>query len=287
MRRIRFARILCPVDLSRQSKRTFEHACAIAREHHAELRLLHVTAPGEELFTAQRDGALHQSVTSRLRRLLKDVVCEDIRTGAAILEGEAAREILRAASKFHADLLVMGGGRRREADGSAVGLGHVARVVAERSLCSVLVVPSSEYDAAVAPFRQIVCATATAPPSPAVVGQALSLAEESQGRLTLIHIEPEPSEDDLHSALASTIPHDALNWCDVRIVVTSGTPALSIAELVDAIGADLIVVGAPRGVSSVAHAVAANATCPVLIARDTPGQTWRLAQSADLEAATA
>jgi nucleotide-binding universal stress UspA family protein len=60
-----------------------------------------------------------------------------------------------------------------------------------------------------------------------------------------------------------------------------------IVELAGAVGADLIVVGPPRAVSSVAHAVAANATCPVLIAHDPPGQTWRIASPKDVEVAMA
>jgi universal stress protein A len=287
MRRIRFARILCPIDFSPQSKPAFEQACAIAREDHAELRLLYVMEPGEAPFTARLDGAMHQSVMDRLRRFLKDARCEDIRTGAAIREGQAAREILRVASRFRADLIVMGAGVGREYNGSSVGLGHVARVVADRALCPVLMVPNSSRHESAGTFRQIVCATDTDPASLAVVGQALSLAQESQGHLTLIHVEPEPSGDDLYSALASTIPHDALNWCDTRIVVTSGNPALAIVELAGTVGADLIVVGPPRAVSSVAHAVAANATSPVLIAHDAPGQTGQIASPKDVEVAMA
>ena len=287
MRRIRFARVLCPVDFSSQSKPAFERACAIARQDHAELRLLYVMEPGEAPFTARLDGAMHQSVMDRLRTFLKDAGCEDIRTGAAIREGQAAREILRFASRLGADLIVMGAGVGREHNGASGGLGHVARLVVDRALCPVLMVPSSSRHESAGRFRQIVCATDTDPASLGVVGQALSLAQESQGHLTLIHVEPEPSGDDLYSALASAIPHDALNWCDARIVVTSGNPALSIIELAGTVGADLIVVGPPRSISSVAHAVAANAPCPVLIAHDTLGQTWQLAPRVDLEVATA
>jgi nucleotide-binding universal stress UspA family protein len=277
MSRIRYSRILCPIDFSPRSRAAFERACAIAREHHAELRLLHVMEPGTTPFARRLDASSHETMMERLRAFPKGDECDGIRLGAAIREGEPAREILRTATRFRADLIVMGAGRTIAREARPGGLGHVARMVSDRALCPVLMIPSPARHLSSAPFGEIVCATDTDPGSLAVVAHALSLAQEAQGHLTLVHVEPEPTGEDLYPALASAIPQEALNWCDARIVVTSGNPAMTIVEMAETIAADLIVVGPPRAVSSVTHAVAANATCPVLIAHDPPGHAWRVA----------
>lgn len=284
MRRIRFRRILCPVDFSPRSRIAFERACALAREHDAELRLLHVLESGGQPFTSRLDGATHETVMQRLRDFLpKDGA--RMRLGAAVREGKPDREILRMATRISADLIVMAAGRGEQATAPS-GLGRVARVVADRALCPVLIVPSSAPAASAGPFREIVCAADTDPASLSILAQALSLAQEAQGHVTLVHVQPEPADEDLYSALASAIPSDALNWCDARIVVTSGNPTVSILELSKMVAADLIVVGPPRAVSSVTHAVAANASCPVLVAHDLPGRALHLAP-ADAEMANA
>ena len=41
------ARIVCPVDLSQGSRSAVAHAATLARLHHAELHLLHVSGGGE------------------------------------------------------------------------------------------------------------------------------------------------------------------------------------------------------------------------------------------------
>lgn len=287
MRRIRFGRILCPVDFSPLSRAAFDRACALAREHRAELRLLYVLEPGEKPFARELGGATHETLMHRLRKFLRDGNQEGVQLGAAIREGQPAREILRMATRFSADLIVMGAGRGATHDDEGrvnhAGLGHVARVVADRALCPVLMVPRSAARAPLGSFRQIVCATDTDPASVTVVGQALSLAQEAQGCVTLVHVEPERSEEDLYTALAAVVPDEALNWCEARVVVTSGNPATTIVEIADSVAADLIVVGAPRAIASVSHAVVANAACPVLIAHDTPGQVFeRVRADADL-----
>jgi nucleotide-binding universal stress UspA family protein len=109
IRRTRFARILCPIDFSPQSKAAFARACAIAREHQAELRLLHVMEPGTRPFTTRLDAATHDTIMKRLRNLLGQSG-ERVRLGAAIREGQPAREILRMASRFSADLNCHGAG---------------------------------------------------------------------------------------------------------------------------------------------------------------------------------
>lgn len=270
-RRLRFSRILCPVDFSPLSRRAVAQAAAIAREQQAELRLLYVADRGASSTGATVDSLTHEKLMERLREFLREAG-PGVRLGAAIREGQPPREILRMASRWSADLIVMGAGgvvAPRTGRSPRRLLGNVARIVTDRALCPVLLVPAAAEPAG--PFREIVCATDTDPTSLVAVAHALSLAQEWQGHVTLIHVEPEPSGDDQYDALASLVPESALAWCDARIMVTSGEPAATIVELAASVAADLIVIGAPRAVVSVTHAVVANAVCPVLIAHERPG----------------
>jgi nucleotide-binding universal stress UspA family protein len=270
--RTRIRRILCPVDFSQQSSFAFQRACAIAREHHAELRLLHVLEPRGGPFERTLDSVTHAELMDRLRTFMEPAG-GGVHLGAAVREGEPASQILHAARTSGADLIVMGAGRGggglepRARRGDRVG--HIARIVADRSICPVLVVPSPRdpSESQAGPFREIVCAMDTDPGSLGVLERALSLAQETQGVVTLIHIEPEPSAGDVTDALAAAVPEEALHWCNARVIVASGDPAEEIVELATAIGADLIVIGPARAEISTTHAVIAAAPCPVLIAQ--------------------
>jgi nucleotide-binding universal stress UspA family protein len=261
------------VDFSEQSNFVFQRACAIAREHHAELRFLHVLETRGRPFERMLDSVRHAELMDRLRTFMESADGGGL-LGAAVREGEPASEILHAARTGGADLIVIGAGRGggglepRVRRGNHVG--RIARIVADRSICPVLVVPSplDASESGAGPFREIVCAVDADPGSLGVLEEALSLAQETQGVVTLIHIEPESSAGDITDALAAAVPEEALHWCNVRVIVASGDPAEEIVELATTAGADLIVIGPARAEISTTHAVIAMAPCPVLIARN-------------------
>lgn len=64
------AKILLTTDLESDESRTVEYAMAFAAEHHAELALLHVTAPGGVPFPEDTEEFLTPYFQSRLQRLM-------------------------------------------------------------------------------------------------------------------------------------------------------------------------------------------------------------------------
>ncbi|MGC4114975.1 MAG: universal stress protein [Myxococcales bacterium] len=139
-------RILCPVDFSEPSRRAMQVAAQLAKEHGAELLLLHVyQAPGvsfpEATFLAG-DEVLQQLVDMVLKSLT-EWKAEAMKAGAADVSTHTAMgtpyaEILRFAEKLDCDLVVMGTHGRTAL--ARVFIGSVAEKVVRHAPCPVLTV---------------------------------------------------------------------------------------------------------------------------------------------------
>jgi nucleotide-binding universal stress UspA family protein len=136
-------------------------------------------------------------------------------------------------------------------------------------------------------FREILYATDFSPESQGAAAYAVSLAQEFQSRLILLHMIPEPEADDLVSAtdvttsseklLRELVPPEAEAWCKPEYFVERGNAAEKILEIAKLRETDLIVLGVRReeGVPgaathlpiATAHKVVSHATCPVLTVR--------------------
>jgi nucleotide-binding universal stress UspA family protein len=116
---------------------------------------------------------------------------------------------------------------------------------------------------------------------------ALSLAQENQARLTLLHVVPEKAaagsmtEGDvasLRAKLNDLIPEETRLWCQPGSFVEKGRPATQLLETANRRGADLIVLGirsasqhlgsATHLAGATAHKVLVQARCPVLTVRE-------------------
>jgi nucleotide-binding universal stress UspA family protein len=180
-------------------------------------------------------------------------------------------------------------------------LGSVADAVLRRAACPVLIVPPHADDQhVVVPFKRIICPVDFSPTSAFVVNFALTLAQEDDAEITLVHsveIPPElrdyafPAEIDIdavHAAaradalqrLRDLVPQDAREYCTVHTEAVEGRPHRAVVRLAADQDADLIVMGA-HGRSAIdrlvfgsnTYAVIRDAACPVLavhppVARD-------------------
>jgi universal stress protein A len=143
-----FRRILHPTDFSRASAPARRRATALAKACRAPLVLLHVMTPpspfvGEDTLPSSYMDLLtlaRRSAKRRLAAALARVKRERVRAKAVFVEGLPASEILRAARRERADLIVMGTHGRTGI--SRVFLGSVAERVVRESRCAVLTVPA-------------------------------------------------------------------------------------------------------------------------------------------------
>ena len=137
-------------------------------------------------------------------------------------------------------------------------------------------------------FRCVLFATDFNAVSGAAVPYAVSLAQENQARLVLVHVLPAPKPgkqtrpgglsvaEAMHS-LEDLVPQDAELWCRPEPKVEHGEPAAQILETANWCSADLIVLGvrgmdtltglATRLERAIAYDVVAHAPCPVLTVR--------------------
>jgi nucleotide-binding universal stress UspA family protein len=131
--------ILFATDLSESSDRAFPVARALARGHRASLVILHVYPPSishaEEVARRPPDGYI-DALWEALHRY--EVAEAGVAVTHRLAEGDAAREIVRAAHEFKCDLVVLGTQGRTGV--RRVLMGSVAENVLRRALCPVVTV---------------------------------------------------------------------------------------------------------------------------------------------------
>jgi nucleotide-binding universal stress UspA family protein len=294
---IEIRRILCPVDLSEFSGSAVRHAAALARWYGAEIYALYVMPRRPLEWTAPPavdEDATPPLMVERLRNdmaeLLRPAAEMGIRTHQHLRTGDAAREIAGFARAESMDLVVMGthgrGGFRHFV------LGSVADKISRTASCPVLTVgrPGGEPDEQ-PPFQRILCPIDFSATSRRALTYALSLAEEANAELTLLHV-TDPFdvretgeragrvsaadyrrlvESRLAERLAALVPRDAREWCRVQEVVVTGEPWEEIVRVASDDRVQLIVIGLqPRSpidkmlFGSTAREVVRYAMCPVL-----------------------
>lgn len=207
---------------------------------------------------------------------------------------DAPGEIGRQVARLGADLLVIGTHGRSLL--SRLVLGSVAETAIRSARCPTLVVPPRAGHAAAGTavqFRHLLCPIDFSEGSLDALAMALSLAEENDARLTLLHVVERPglvgneaaliidlptleAESEAHArrSLGALIPESVRPYRTVDVAVRHGRVPDELLHVAAALGSDLIVMGAHgRGVidrllsGSTTGSVLRAAGCPVLIAR--------------------
>lgn len=297
-------RILCPVDFSDPSRRALRHAAALAGWYGATLTALFVdtTLPIEnvadvEEFAFAPTTVLQTARTSRalgeMRTFVSGVSCPGGVRVVVETSTHVEGAILHTAETLSADLIVMGSHGRSGV--SRLLLGSVAERVLRSAACPVMVVPPHDALATSATvFKHIVCSIDFSDSSLAALEWALSLAEEADARLSLLHVIEVPPElrvsavmtddniDELHAAvradtltrLRSLVPAEAAEFCSVETATLVGAAGHAILAFAAERDADLIVMGAQGHgpvdrviFGSKTRDVIRGATCPVLTVR--------------------
>lgn len=109
-----FKHILVPIDLSDRNARTLATAIELARQSGARVTLLHVVQRVPHIPLGDLAGFYRRlEATSRrkLERAAKRFADRGVPIRAEVLLGEPAREIVAAAARAKADLILMGSHR--------------------------------------------------------------------------------------------------------------------------------------------------------------------------------
>jgi nucleotide-binding universal stress UspA family protein len=298
---VEIKRILCPVDLSQLSHHALDHARALAQWYEADITVLHVfTVPVPLMPAAGMAEAYPPLPLPQPQEIAEDVrrFCGlgdgrlDPRMNVIVIEGLPAKEIVRHAETLPADLLVMGthgrGGFER------LLLGSVTERVLRTTDVPVLTVPSPVERPGSVLYKTIVCPIDFSDASTRALEYALSLAEETNAHLLLLHVIEgviDPSqlrevshfsvpeyyrhlEEDAMARLKTAIPEDARVWCTPDERLASGKPHREILRIAEETSAEIIVMGvhgkgafSRRVLGSTTHHVIRGAGCPVLTLR--------------------
>lgn len=274
--------ILFATDFSGPSERALPYASSLARKYDAKLFAAHIAAEPIGVPASLREG-LHglgmrrpkeQGDLAHLEAQLRGLPHEIIWR-----EGDVWTELSEIVRREGVDLIVIGTHGRTGA--SKLLMGSVAETIFRHAPCPVLTVgPAvSAEPASVADLHEILVPIDFSPESLAALPYAISLAENDDARLYLVHVAGryQRGETLLDTQLRNLIPRSAQLFCEPRAFVETGAPAERIIELAEELGTDLIVLGVKQTPSifevsrhlpqATAYKVVCEASCPVLTVR--------------------
>ncbi len=225
---------------------------------------------------------LRSFAADELRAFLENHTQPGVRMESQIQEGDITDTILALARAREADLIVMGTHGRHGLD--HLLLGSVTEKVLRKARCPVLVVrapfgqPGRPPGAEVQFGRILFCVDFSAH-SDAGLRYALSLAQEYQAELTLLHVredspgakEMEKIRAEVDDRLRALVPSGGPTGAQIKTHVGVGKPYAEILRYAREITADLILLGV-RGrnvldlalFGSTTHRVIQQSSCPVL-----------------------
>jgi nucleotide-binding universal stress UspA family protein len=287
LNRVSFKNILYSTDLSKPSAQALPYALSIARRYGSNIFAVHVVSspafqvapPTMELraIAAQALREANENMANVEKRI-KGVPHEIM-----VRKGDIWDELSLIVNEKGIDLIVVGTHGRTGA--SKLLMGSVAEKIFRRAPCPVLTVgPNvSGEPRSIADIHTILYPTDFTSESLAAAPYAISLAQENQARLYLLHVTPGPAtnidEASLMTRLQTLVPKEANLWCAPKTFVESGDAAQKIIDLTEELAVDLIVLGTKNvshlaGVAShlamsTASKVVNQALCPVLTLRGT------------------
>jgi nucleotide-binding universal stress UspA family protein len=285
--RITFSNILFPTDFTSASNAALLYVRALAHNFGSKIYVTHAVTPYPPVFLPMEpvpielDSMWHDTEQSLTHFLDVDAL-KDIKLEGILERGELWNVLDDVIHGHSVDLIVLGTHGKHGL--KKLVLGSAAEQIFRKASCPVLTigphVQKPPADGAL--FKQIILATDFSAGSLRALPFALSLAEENQAHLILLHVMPlvplreqEKVAAGTGERLAKLIPPEAADWCRPDCVVRFEFPAEGILTLAESQQADLIVMGvhkaAPVAAShlpwAIAYEVVCHATCPVLAVR--------------------
>ncbi|MGB8476543.1 MAG: universal stress protein [Candidatus Acidiferrum sp.] len=290
--RINFKNVLFLTDFSEPSSEALPFAMAIARGYGSKVYAAHVILPSTFAYmTPEAAGALldEEEEAAKVEIGRVDAQLTGLQREILLERGSNLWEVVsRLLKEREIDLIVLGTHGRTGLKKAL--LGSAAEEVFRRSRVPVLMSgPDARADThSGGRFRRVLFATDFNDVSSLAAPYAVSLAQENQAQLILLHVLPQPkpgkvaiseglSVAEAAHQLEDLVPEEARQWCLPRAVVEHGDPAPRILAAAKGCGADLIVLGvrgmdrlanvATRTQKHIAYEVVAHARCPVLTVR--------------------
>ena len=295
--RVQFKNILCATDFSDFSNHTISYGVALAKEFEAKLFVSHVidlssvAIYGEfQLDPVGQQNRIMEDADAQLKELTGD---QPISWEPLITVGKPADEISRAVGEKDIDLVITA--TRGRSGLKRIILGSVTERLMRTLTCPLLVVNSPEHTFISTADREvkiekILVGCDFSPDSIQALKHALSLAQEFEAELHLVHVIETPTQPSLSNEntsvsreiqqdyrdlliqkLREMVPAEARYWCAPQTSLLEGQPYDEIVTYAESKNMDMIVLGV-RGhglvktlfLGSTTDRVVRRSPCPVL-----------------------
>ena len=285
--RISLANILVATDFSAPAQVALAYAAAIARRYESKLFVVHVLP--SEIYPppparVAAGSPQEQFAEKAMEELLASPSLEGIPHQGLFGQGEIWDALADMIRRHEIDLVVTGTRGKKGLD--KVILGSAAEEIFRLAPCPVLTVGphaarrlSKEIG-----FHHILFPTDFSEPSLQAAPYAVSMAQENQAGITLLHVAEERPAAALQQKLDvrteavrhlhALVPPEAELWCEPEFLVRMGDVRHWILRVAADCAADLIVMGVKPVAAFSAHlpattayTIACEAHCPVLTVR--------------------
>lgn len=299
-----FQQVLLATDFSEASQRAFDYAVAIARRYGAAFTVVHAIPPEPRdqipLEALPRElNRRRLEAEQKMTRLAEEAQVDDFNHRLLLKQGSVWDVLASVIDREQIDLLVLG--TRGRGGLKKLALGSVAEEVLRLAPCPVLTVGPNvpPVGSGAVEFKRILFTTDFGPTSAKIFPYALSLAEDYQAQLVLVHMVPPLQNPDLGPAaygpssyaaeeyttwqrtmrddstrkLKALIPPLTRLAAEPECVVGMDFLPEGILEIAATHRSDLIVMGANRTSAprvaahmpwALTHEVLCHARCPVL-----------------------
>ena len=290
--RLTLKNILLLTDFSEPSEIAIPFAIAIAREYESSVYALHVLTPVQLAYASPESAAaaiegLEEGAQAGMQRVNAQFVGVPHET--MLVRGESVwPPVEKALDEWAIDLVILGTHGRTGA--IKLLFGSVAEEIFRRASVPVRTIGPSVRKGfhGGGQFRRVLFATDFTSEAQAAAPYAISMAQENQASLLLLHVMRDPelktskrtAQDSVANVmhqLYEIVPQEAELWCRPEPTVRFGNPAQRILEAANELEADLIVLGVRDAAGhlgaathlerTTAHKVVARAICPVLTVR--------------------
>lgn len=289
--------ILCAIDFSDFSLDALRHALMLSQWYSAQLTLFHAYQASEPLAVSEARGGIPVFVEADANKVAEDVrrFCAPLLASfgqsveVVVRPGDAAREIRHEAERLPADLLIIGTHGRSGFE--RLFLGSVTEKVLRSTPVPVLTIPPPVREPGPPLLKTILCPVEFSDASTRALAYALSLAQEADAHLILLHVIEDLSahagaeavahlslpelyqrlETEAVTRLRGAVSEEARVWCRPDERVVRGRAYQEILKTVRDERVDLVVMGVQGKnalhrlmFGSTTHHVLREAGCPVL-----------------------
>lgn len=281
--RLRFRTILVATDFTTNSLKALRVGIAVARRFASKVHIAHVVTPVVYAADLSMAPVTMEHATDGAKESMTEWADHPFLAGIkhkeAVLSGSLVEELQKYVDAKHIDLVVVGTAGRKGME--KLFMGSAAENIVRHLSCPVMIA-GPRVGAVPIQYRNILYATSLHPASLRSAQYAVSLAEEMDSHLTLLHVEAgehkkqfdEAARNAIYRQLRNLLPLDSECWCRPKVRFELGDPAAQIISAAAQDDADLIVMSshddpifADHAPWSVLAKVVRDARCPVLAVR--------------------